>query len=376
MRWLVPILAVMLSACGAAQVVPKAQKPQLALSPRNDLMRIHFIDVGQGLSALVEFPCGAMLIDAGGEDNPGADSNERLQAYLDAFFARRTDLNRTLDLLALTHPHIDHTRGVSLLLEHFRIKSAIDNGMASGSGGPQQGELHQFAEEHKTGKNPVTYHAIALEDIRDPKGLTDEVIDPIRCPDIDPQIHVLWGQVAKDPGWPGMRFNKTPFQNANNHSLVLRVDFGKASALFTGDLEEYAIKDLVARTAGTGALNVDVYQVGHHGSHNGTTPELVAAMTPEIAVIPMGEERRHDQWSAWKYGHPRQEIVTMLEAGITRKRQATRVKVGVSGEHFEWHPLEAAIYGTGWDGTVVVEAEADGRMHVVTQAQANAAAHR
>jgi len=369
-RWLPPLLLVLLSACGAAQVSLPARRPPLALSPRNDLMRIHFIDVGQGLAALVEFPCGAMLIDAGGEDNPGADSNERLQAYLDAFFVRRTDLNRTLDLLALTHPHIDHTRGVSLLLEHFRIKSAIDNGMDRGSGGTQQGELHLFAAEHKTGKNAMAYRAIGLEDVHDASGLRDAIIDPIRCVDIDPQIHVLWGQIATDPGWPGMRFGKTPFQNANNHSLVLRVDFGKASALFTGDLEEAALHDLVARTASTHSLDVDIYQVGHHGSRNGTTPELVAAMTPEIAVIPMGEERRHAQWSAWKYGHPRQEIVAMLEAGMQRKRRPTRVQVGVASEKFVWRALDAAIYGTGWDGTVVVEAQADGRMHVVTQAQA------
>ena len=377
MRWfLLVFLALALSACSGAGLRGEAALAPLNLSPRDDLMRVHFIDVGQGLCALIEFPCGAMLVDAGGEDNPGADGNARLLAYLEAFFARRSDLHRTLDLLAVTHPHIDHTRGIPVVLDHFRVRSAIDNGMDRGSGGPQQGELHAFAQAHRSGKDAMSYRAIALDDVQDPSGLSDAIIDPIRCPAIDPQIRVLWGQVARDPGWTGIRYGKTPFQNANNHSLVLRVDFGQASVLLTGDLEEPAIKALLERTAGTRALDVDVYQVGHHGSINGTTAELVTAMSPQIAVFPMGDEKRHAPWSAWKYGHPRREVVELLEQGIGRKRRPASVMVGVGGERFVRRTVSAAIYGTGWDGSVVIEAQADGRMHVVTQSEANAAAHR
>lgn len=67
--------------------------------------------------------------------------------------------------------------------------------------------------------------------------LTDEVIDPIRCDDIDPTITVQWGQVPeKPPGW-----SREDFKSEHNHSLVVRVDFGESSFLVTGDLERAGI---------------------------------------------------------------------------------------------------------------------------------------
>ena len=54
-----------------------------------DTMRMHFIDIGQGDATLLEFPCGAVLIDTGGEQNESFASDQALRDYLDAFFARR-----------------------------------------------------------------------------------------------------------------------------------------------------------------------------------------------------------------------------------------------------------------------------------------------
>jgi competence protein ComEC len=84
-------------------------------------MQLHFIDVGQGAATPIEFPCAAMLVDTGGENNDGFDSNAELVAYLDDFFSRRSDLNWTLHSLILTHPHIDHTRGVKDVSTEFAI---------------------------------------------------------------------------------------------------------------------------------------------------------------------------------------------------------------------------------------------------------------
>lgn len=361
-------LGLALTACATPQVVPTPPPPLHAavapspLSDRGDLMRVHFIDVGQGLAVLVEFPCAAMLVDTGGELDAQFDSDAALIRYLEAFFARRSDLGRTLALVALTHPHIDHTRGVAAVLAHFRVQNAVDNGQTEGSGAAGQVALQQHARRLGDGRH---YRAVALGDIVDPHGLSDAVIDPIRCADIDPQIRALWGQVAVDPGWPGRRFGKTPFENANNHSLVLRVDFGEASVLFSGDLEEPAIRDLLQRSAGLDVLDVDVWQVGHHGSINGTIPELAAALSPEIAVFSSGPAAWQLTWSAWKYGHPRREIVDMLAAVLTRQRPEITVPVGVRGEQFIQQRIDKALYDTAWDGTVVVEAWADGRFKVI-----------
>src|SRR3981189_658746 len=106
-------------------------------------MQVHFIDVGQGAATLVEFPCAAILVDTGGENNPGFDSNPELVAYLDGFFNRRSDLNKTLHSLILTHPHIDHTRGVEDVLARYKILNAITNGQEQGTGQAGQIALHR-----------------------------------------------------------------------------------------------------------------------------------------------------------------------------------------------------------------------------------------
>ena len=332
---------------------------EIALSPLNaGEMRAHVIDVGQGAATLFEFSCGAVLVDTGGEKNHLFDSTTRIREYLTAFFQQRPDLNSTLDLVVLTHPHIDHTRGVATILEECNVRNVVDNGQTEGSGGAQQRVLELYAQDHPD----VGYQAIRLEDIDAMHGLTSQVIDPITCPDVDPEIRVLWGQVGSNPGW-----GAAEFKNANNHSVVVRLDFGQSSFLVTGDLEEGAIESFLERYRATTLLDTDVYEVGHHGSRNGTTPELITALSPELAVISMGSPTRKIPWSAWQYGHPNKGIVLALEAGVTGTREAITVSLGIKGgNHPEFEParITHAIYGTGWDGTVVISAAADGRIRI------------
>jgi len=96
-------------------------------------MTAHFINIGQGESVLLEFPCGAMLIDAGAQD---AAARTRLIAYLNKFFARRTDRHKTLNTVLLTHNHIDHDFGLRTVAENFTVEQFVDNGMLSGPGAP------------------------------------------------------------------------------------------------------------------------------------------------------------------------------------------------------------------------------------------------
>ena len=360
---------VLAAACSAPQQGPLPLSERLAAG--NDVWRTHFIDVGQSLAVLLEFPCAAVLVDTGAESNPQFDGVARLRDYLDDFFDRRADLNRTFALVVVTHPHIDHTLGLPLVLERYRVLNIIDNGMTHGSGARQQVAMLERVAHPPEGSPAIGRRSISVGDIVDPAGLTDAIIDPVRCPTIDPGIKVLWGRVGEDPGWGGNRFGRTNFQNANNHSIVLRVDYGKASALLPGDIEPPAIAALLARSQATGALDVDIYQVAHHGSSNGTTPGLVAAMTPAISVFGAGEEKRHIAWSAWQYGHPRLEIVAMLAGATSRRRRTIEVPVAVGSHNFVAHQVDRALYASGWDGHVVVEAHADGGVRVVFEGRSD-----
>jgi len=149
---------------------------------------------------------------------------------------------------------------------------------------------------------------------------------------------------------------------------VIRIDFGSASFLFTGDLETKPIGTLLEAYDGTSALDVDVYHVGHHGSDNGTTRGLLDAIVrPEIAVISMGSCDVHGTWTGWAYGHPRKATLDLLRGAITRHRPTKLVHVAAAVKDFYSTTMRDAIYGTGWDGNITVTATAEGTYVVRTE---------
>src|SRR5258708_16165568 len=152
-------------------------------------MRAHFINVGQGSSVLLEFACAAALIDTGGETNNQFDSVQALQDYLDAFFARRSDLKKTFSLVLITHAHIDHTRGLPMVLSHYTVKSYVDNGAETGSGGRQQKAAHAKADASSSG---ISRQAVTEPEVDVKDGLSSKIISPISC-EKDIQFHDMWG---------------------------------------------------------------------------------------------------------------------------------------------------------------------------------------
>lgn len=90
-----------------------------------DVMRVHYIDVDQGNAALVEFKCAAILIDAGSEMK--GQVSAKLMNYLDNFFARRPDLNRTFAAVYITHTHTDHNASLRAVVEQFTVSNYIHN---------------------------------------------------------------------------------------------------------------------------------------------------------------------------------------------------------------------------------------------------------
>jgi competence protein ComEC len=178
---------------------------------------------------------------------------------------------------------------------------------------------------------------------------------------VDPQISIYWGGLKQNTeGW-----EPKVFSNANNHSLVIKIDVGGHPILVTGDLETEAIHSLLASHGSN--LNSDVFLVGHHGSHNGTTMGLVKTLTPCMAVLSMGDMSREEDWTAWAYGHPRKVAVQTVTAGLNCSRPPRDVQVALGQRRFEGFTLNTALYGTGWEGTVVIEESERGTWKAFTE---------
>jgi competence protein ComEC len=379
-RWLLTIGTACLAVAAPAQTQPAAQLLVIqrgtpaaaglpAVGPQNSQwMAAHFINVGQGAATLLEFSCGLVLIDTGGGETRTGDWVGRFTGYLDGVLARRPDLNRRIDVLVLTHPHGDHTKGAPALanLARYRLGHVVTNAQTAGSGIRTQNRLTTFV-----GAGNVT--RMDVSKLTGNNGFTNASIDPLRCNGQAPEIRLLWGSSADRTTWPRSA-------GGNNRSVVVRVDFGNSAFLITGDLEESGQRALIRRfAANPDILKVDVYEAGHHGSRNGTTPELVRAMRPEMAVIEAGNpSAREPGLSAFNFGHPNQVAIGMLtnpQFGVTMRRPTRNVAVGVSGLNNRVNPprqpvfttqnVGHAIFATGWDGNVVVFANMNGEKRVL-----------
>jgi competence protein ComEC len=254
--------------------------PERGLLTPNAL-EVTAIDVGQGDSLLMVSPQGrTMLIDAGGP--VGRAGSSMLAAQSNNFdvgedvvspylWSRRL---RRLDVVTLTHAHSDHMGGMAAVLRNFRPKElwvGIDPGSEA------YGELLKEARE--LGVTVRHFHA---GDGMDWGGVHVAVLAPA----VDYRNH----------GAP-----------ANNDSLVMRVEYGKASVLLEGDAEAPSERAMLQ----TGEVKpVTLLKVGHHGSRTSTTAEFFAAAAPRDAVISVGKGNT--------FGHPRGEVIARIAAAHTR----------------------------------------------------------
>ncbi len=279
---------------------------------RRDELRITFLDVGQGDAAVIELPGGgAWLVDAGGlpfvpDDLPpaerarvGALPGERsVLAYLEERRIRR------LDVVVISHPHPDHFRGLAA------VARAVDIG-----------EVWVAADDRAGGEHAALLRRLAARGAR------------IVHPPLDRPIirHGVTFTVLA-PRYDGPLAAADPVRTVNDDSLVLRVARAGRVVLFTGDLEEEGESLLVAREAP--ALAADVVKVPHHGSRTSSSPGLVAAVHPRLAVISCGVANR--------FGFP--------HAGVADR----------------WRGVGARVVRTDRVGSVTVIIGRDGRVGIRT----------
>jgi competence protein ComEC len=240
-------------------------------------LRIDFLDVGQGDSALITMPDGTtLLVDGGG--NP-MDSARRIGETVVSEYLWWRGLSN-VDYVLPTHADADHIDGLNDVLKNFTVRAALI--------ARHPADDPEFAKFAQTLAQTNTHSE------------TIEAGDVIQFGDV--AVSVLWPPAGGD-------------KSTNNDSVVLRIQYGERVILLTGDIEEAAERSLLASPQ---QLHADVIKVAHHGSKTSSTEEFVVATKPQLAIISVGRHSR--------FGHPHREVVERWQAN-----GATVLTTGNSG---------------------------------------------
>ena len=293
---------------GSADVIPSPAASAGQTLDENAPLQVHFIDVGQALSVLVECDGQFMLYDGG-----NVDDGSLVVSYLQQQGVEE------LQYVFCSHAHEDHVGGLAAALAYFPAH-------------------HVYAPvteaDTKCFRDFVKY--------TQQQGLAVEV----------PAAGTVWqlGSATITQLGPVAQYSDT-----NDTSLVLRLDYGSTSFLLTGDMEADAERDLV----NTGAnLKADVLQVGHHGSSTSTSYLFLNSVLPEMGVISCGVNN--------KYGHPHEETLSILrDAGVDvyRTDLLGTITIGSDGQNYtvgtehtatdaQLNPTDPAASGTAQQGYI------------------------
>ena len=217
-------------------------------------LAVHFIDVGEGDSILLDIGDKEVLIDGGGK-SPG------VVRYIDDYVDGR------LEVMVATHPHADHIGGLISVLRAFEVDEIWLNGDTSTSQTYSQfmSAVNSEGAQVFTARRGDTIQA---------GNLTFNVLHPAN----------LNG-------------------STNDDSIVLSLSYGQIDFLFTGDVEQEAEASMLVQSV-VPVPDVEVLKVGHHGSRTASSMQFLQVIKPECAIYMAGQDN--------SYGHPHEEAIANL----------------------------------------------------------------
>jgi competence protein ComEC len=271
------------------------------LGTRTRQLRVTFLDVGSGDAIFVQTPDNhTLLIDGGGSHDGYFDIGRQVIApFLWDRYVRR------VDLMALTHPEANHARGLVSVLQLFPTAHLLTNGTPLKA--PYLSDLR--TADRRWGTQSHT----ALDGRREWQWerLRLTVLAP---PSREEQQQITWQPPTE-----------------NDRSLVLRLQYGSVRLLFTGDIQHFTERWLLAHRPD---LQADILQIPHHGSKTSTLPAFVQHVRPQVAVMSLGAGNT--------YGHPHPRVLRVLttqDVPVFRTDQHGAITITSDGTHFQVTPF-------------------------------------
>jgi len=261
-----------------------------------DILKITFLNVRQGDSAVIQTPDNKVIVIDGGQLGTRYSRFDAGEEVLIPFLEKEGI--KKIDMVVATHPDYDHMGGlVALLNSDIKVDEVLDCGVP-----------------HTTG----TYKAYV-------KAIKGKKI-PLKIPEKGEVLN--WGdklraQVIAPQVPPEKRMNR----NLNNNSIVIKLDYGEVSFLLTGDCEHEEEHEIL----GSGArLKADIYKASHHGSRTGSGEVFYYLTDPEVAIISCGKRNKFD--------HPHWEPIKLFRetgAEILRTDYHGDITVITDGKTYE-----------------------------------------
>lgn len=267
---LVALVIVVFSFAGCANTKNSSTSNSQTNSVNQGIIKINYIDVGQGDSILVQVNGKNLLIDAGPND-----STDKLMSYLSKQNIKK------LDFVVATHPHEDHIGAMDSVIKKYDI-----------------GEFYapKKMTTTKTFENMV--NALKSKNIKINTATAGKNLDlgkNVRCEMIAP--------------------NNANYENLNNYSVVIKITYGNSKFLFTGDAEKLSEKEILSKNYD---ISCDVLKLGHHGSSSSSSKDFLDKASPKIAIVSCGKNN--------DYGHPHRETLTEM-----KKRNVQVYRTDVDG---------------------------------------------
>ncbi|MDI6821473.1 MAG: DNA internalization-related competence protein ComEC/Rec2 [Actinomycetota bacterium] len=255
---------------------------------------VTFFDVGQGDAALIRMQSGENILIDGGEAPSGMRRSLAARGI------------RKIDLLVLSHPHADHLGGLTEVIEGFEVGMVLDGGQPHTS--------HLYKEFLTTiNQRGIRYRLARM-------GQEFEIGSKER------KLKILILH-------PRPQFVTGTNSDLNNNSVVLKLIYGDFSLLFPGDIEREGQSLLLdcgdTSPSGKRALRCTILKVPHHGSANGGDFKFLKEVSPQVAVISVGEGN--------PFGHPARSTLAKLKslgAKIYRTDRDGDVTISTDGKNF------------------------------------------